>query len=61
MHGVTSEFNNYYKFHVLEHVSPLQMEKSEHLWIHKLNTLFPHGINKSNPFALPILEVGSVT
>ena len=61
VHGVTSEFNNYYKFHVLEHVSPLQMEKSEHLWIHKLNTLFPHGINKSNPFALPILEVGSVT
>ena len=30
-HGITSEFNKYYTFHVLEYVSPLQMEKSEHL------------------------------
>ena len=61
VHGLTSDFNKYYKFHVLEHVSPSTMEKSEHLWIHKLNTLFPHGINRTNPFALPVLDISAVT
>ena len=60
-HGITSDFNNYFTFHVLEHVSPLHMEKSEHLWIHKLNTLFPDDINQSNPFGLLILDISAVT
>ena len=60
-HGLISEFNKHYTFHVLEHVSPLQMEKCEHLWIHGLNTLFPNGINRSNPFGLPVLDVGPIT
>ena len=60
-HGVTSNFNDHFTFHVLDHVSPLQMEKSEHLYIHKLNTLFPNGMNRSNPFGLPILNCSSIT
>ena len=61
-HGITSDFNNYFTFHVLEHVSPLQMEiKSEHMGIHKLNTLFTSGMNRSNPFGLPILDCSAVT
>ena len=27
VHGITSDFNKYFKFHVLEHVSPSKMEK----------------------------------
>ena len=61
VHGLTSDFNRYFTFHVLEHVSPTKMEKSEHLWIHKLNTLYPHGINRLNPFSLPVLNISSVT
>ena len=55
-HGITRNFNNYYTFHVLDHVSPSQLDKKEHLWIHKLNTLYPYGINRSSPFGLPVLK-----
>ena len=55
-HGVVSNFNHHFTFHILEHVSPSQLEKKEHLWIHKLNTLYPYGINRSNPFGLPVLK-----
>lgn len=55
-HGVTRNFNNYYTFHVLDHVSPSQLDKKEHLWMHKLNTLYPYGINRSSPFGLPVLK-----
>ena len=55
-HGCVSEedFNNAFTFHILEHCSPSQIEKREHTWIHRLNTLHPFGINKVNPFGLPI-------
>ena len=36
--------------------SPSDLEKKEHLYIHKLETLYPLGLNKDNPFGLPILS-----
>ena len=48
------DFNNVFTIHILEHCSPSQIEKQEHIWIHKLNTLHPWDINKVNPFGLPV-------
>ena len=31
VHGLTYDFNMYFSFHSLKHISPTQMEKSEHL------------------------------
>ena len=60
-HGVTSNFNGHFTFHILDHVSSSKLERKEHLWIHKLNTLYPYGINRSNPFSLPILKYNDIT
>ena len=58
-HGCTNEtdFNKYYRVLILETVSPKQMEVKEHLWIHKTKSLWPLGINRSNPFSIPLLSI----
>ena len=57
-HGCIDEadFNRVYHVQILENTSPSSLEKKEHCYIHKYNTLFPVGLNKMNPFDLPILR-----
>ena len=57
-HGCVDEadFNRLYNVQILENCSPSSLEKKEHCYIHKYNTLFPLGLNKTNPFGLPILR-----
>ena len=57
-HGCTDQgdFNRLYRVQILENCSPSSLEKKEHCYIHKYNTLFPVGLNKTNPFGLPILR-----
>ena len=57
-HGCIDEadFNRLYKVQSLENCSPSSLEKKEHCYIHKYNTLFPIGLNKMNTFGLPILR-----
>jgi hypothetical protein len=50
------DFSRLYRVQVLENCSPSSLEKKEHCYIHKYNTLFPVGLNKTNPFGLPILR-----
>ena len=58
-HGCTDEedFDKHYNVQILENCSPSALEKKEHMYIHKFNTLYPIGLNKINPFGLPILSV----
>ena len=50
------DFNKYYRVYILDICSPKSLEAREHIFIHKLNTLRPKGLNATNPFGIPILE-----
>ena len=51
-----SDFNSIYRVFILETCSPASLEVKEHKYIHLLDSLQPNGINKSNPFNLPVLR-----
>ena len=55
-HGLRDkhDFKKYFKVSILEVCSPKILEVKEHLFIHRLNTLSPFGINLSNPFSIPL-------
>ena len=52
--GYTSLDDNY-TFTILEKCTPKSLDVKEHLWIQKLRTITPHGINLYNPLSLPLL------
>ena len=56
-HGITDPngFNTYFKFGILEVVTPGDIEKKEYRWMHKLNSFQPHGINVEYPFGIPYI------
>ena len=51
-----SDFNKFYNVCLLAVCSPKVLDVKEHLFIHKLKTLIPRGINLSNPFVIPLLH-----
>ena len=53
-HGLREkgDFNKHYRVQIVEVCSPSRIEKKEHQYIHKYNTLHPIGLNKVNPFGL---------
>ena len=44
-----------YRFGILEVVTPTEIVKKEYLWMHRLNTFQPVGINIEYPFGIPFL------
>ena len=60
MHGCKSadKFKEYYRVFILDQSSPKSIEVKEHKFIHLLKSLQPSGLNKSNPFNIPLLPNG---
>ena len=53
-HGQTNPnaFDETIKFGILDIVSPTEIEKREFVWMHRLNTFQPVGINTEYPFGI---------
>ena len=51
------DFNQFFKVQTLSSCNPSMLEKQEHLFIHRLGTLHPLGLNKNNPFGLACLSL----
>ena len=56
-HGIKDSegFDNHYRFTILESCNPRDLSRKEHIWMQKLRTLYPHGLNLNSPFGLPLL------
>ncbi len=50
-----NDFDRYFRFSILEVVSPSNINVKEFKWMHKLNSFQPIGINVEYPFGLPYL------
>ena len=48
-------FEKSFEFTILEKSSPKSLEVKEHLWLQKLKTLYPTGLNLYSPLGFPIL------
>ena len=57
-HGMRNEhdFDTAYTLHILEVTQPRIIDIREHIWIHRLKSLAPHGINLASTFGLPLLS-----
>ena len=52
-----TDFDELYNVSILENCSPADLDKKEHIYIHRFSTLYPLGLNKVNPFGLPLISV----
>ena len=51
-----TDFNKIYQVFILDQCSPSVMDVKEHKYIQILRALHPTGLNKSNPFNIPLLN-----
>ena len=53
--GHRSDFNESYKFTILENCNPKSLDLKEHMWVQQLRCVAPYGLNSHDPFGIPIL------
>ena len=51
----TKGFNGSFSFTVLELCNPQNLDLKEHLWIQRLKTVKPYGLNSHDPFGFPFI------
>ena len=49
-------FQSSYRFTILEKCAPVDLDVKEHLWLQRLRTLFPKGLNLYSPLGFPLLQ-----
>ena len=56
-HNIVLEngLDDYYTFTLLEKCSPKSIDVKEHLWIQKLKSLPPFGLNLNSPLGFPLV------
>ena len=57
-HGVKDElqFNEAYELYILEVTQPRTIDVREHMWIHRLQSVSPLGLNLASTFGMPLLS-----
>ena len=50
-----SAFDQHIKFFILENCQPKSLDLKEHLWIQKIRSIYPEGMNLNSPFGIPLL------
>ena len=50
-----SGLDDHFEFTILEKCTPKNLELKEHLWIQKLRTITPYGLNLYSPLGIPLL------
>ena len=53
--GHRSDFDESYEFTILENCNPRDLDVKEHVWVQRLRTVTPYGLNSHDPFGIPIL------
>ena len=56
-----TDCDEHYNVGILENCSAADLEKKEHIYIHKFSTLYPLYLNKVNPFDLSLLVSKCIT
>ena len=56
-HGLKNlmAFDSHIQFFILENCQPKNLAVREHLWIQKVRSIFPEGMNLNSPFSIPLL------
>ena len=49
------DFDESYEFTILENCNPRDLDVKEHVWVQRLRTVAPYGLNSHDPFGIPIL------
>ena len=59
-HGIQSVqgLDEHYEFTLLEKCTPKSIDLKEHMWIQRMKSLAPFGLNLNSPLGFPLINIG---